>query len=805
MFPADFRARRARGTDAGEDSVSFHPGRIIAALAAAAFMITVFAGSASAVASGTFSGTISPTSCGPMQDVSVVQGDTTIDGVAAEYVSANDIKLELYSPTGRLLVDGDTLTSPESVHYAPESLPTGTYHLQVCPFPGGVVTTPYDYTGAYSVTNGPPVDIPGSDLGSEVGPPTITRTTGKLRFSPATVVDAQRTEGEPLDFFDKGGNLWESGPWGTTTQNSFIHRSTDAGLEFHVDSPNGLRPDPGPGGGDTDVVTDDQGNVYFVDLEALVNLGTSVSNDNGNNWRKNPAAVENTAVDRQWYAIDNGTTTSAADNTVFLAYHATQVGTYIYSSPGSTGPTDPVGGLVWQNASANAPLPLAHDATCAQLRFDPVKRNLYYACNEGNHVRVTIGHVAPGQRTGIKFHNVTVPVSPGGGGPGHLFPALAVDKGGNVYAAWIDTNDNNVYYSSSTDQGVTWTSPVQVNSSPSVTNEFIWAQGGAAGTVALSWYGTDAAGQPDGFPNWADDPVGATAVKWWGYVGVISKATTAYATIAQQRFTEKPMYYGQICNQGIGCTVSGGDRQMADYFGFNIDKTGSIRLVYNDTTNQHDGAGLFEVRQVGGKTILGGDAKGLTVKDPATDPTGDAQWPHYSPTGAGANQPQFDFTGLQVGQPNAGTLRVRMSLASLTSLQPPAGKTSSLWLTRFQALSVGDSGEEAYRVFYVGAESTGGLTPSFFAGTTTCTNTTPKNCKVLNYPAQQQITGHVCGNTLVADVPLSGFGNPVNGALLYNVTAVSGGRNAAEDLYADVDVTRSFDYVLGSNRGGSSC
>ena len=346
---------------------------------------------------------------------------------------------------------------------------------------------------------------------------------------------------------------------------------------------------------------------------------------------------------------------------------------------------------------------------------------------------------------------------------------------------------------------------MQVNSSPSVTNEFIWAQGGAAGTLALSWYGTDAAGQPDSFPNWADDPVGATSVKWWGYVGVIGKATTAYATIAQQRFTEKPMHYGQICNQGIGCTVSGGDRQMADYFGFNLDKTGAIRLVYNDTTNQHNGAGLFEVRQIGGKTILGGDAKGLTVKDPAADPTGDAQWPHYSPTGAGANLPQFDFTGLQIGQPSAGKLRVRMSLASLKSLQPPTGKTSALWLTRFQALSVGDSGEEAYRVFYVGAESTGGLTPSFFAGTTTCTDTTPQNCKVLNYPAQQQVTGHVCGNTLVADVPLSGFGDPINGALLYNVTAISGGRNGPDDLYADVDATRSFDYVLGSNQGGSSC
>ena len=151
-------------------------------------------------------------------------------------------------------------------------------------------------------------------------------------------MDAQRTEGEPLNWID-GRHYWESGPWGTSTQNSFIHRSSD-GLDFHVDSPVGLRPDPGPGGGDTDIVTDDQGNIYFVDLEALVNLGTSVSNDRGNTWRKNPAAVQNAAVDRQWYTVDNGTT-GADDNTLFLAFHESAVGTYIYSSPGSKGSKTP--------------------------------------------------------------------------------------------------------------------------------------------------------------------------------------------------------------------------------------------------------------------------------------------------------------------------------------------------------------------------------------------------------------------------------------------------------------------------------
>ena len=145
---------------------------------------------------------------------------------------------------------------------------------------------------------------------------------------------------------------------------------------------------------------------------------------------------------------------------------------------------------------------------------------------------------------------------------------------------------------------------MQVNSSPSVTNEFIWAQGNAAGTVRHRLVPEPTrSGQPDSFPNWADDPQGATSVKWWGYVGVISKATTAYATIAQQRFTEKPMHYGQICNQGIGCTVSGGDRQMADYFGFNLDKA-ETRFGSSTTTRRTSttARACSRSRQVGGKT-----------------------------------------------------------------------------------------------------------------------------------------------------------------------------------------------------------
>ena len=205
-----------------------------------------------------------------------------------------------------------------------------------------------------------------------------------------------------------------------------------------------------------------------------------------------------------------------------------------------------------------------------------------------------------------------------------------------------------------------------------------------------------------------------------------------------------------------------------------------------------------------------------------TDPTGDAQWPHYSPTGSGANMPAYDFTQVRVSEPDANTLRVEMTLNNLASLLPPTGKANGFWITRFQALSVTDSlgtpeTAEAYRIFYVGAQSAGGTAPTFFAGTGTAEDANgvsgngclvypglsgPKTCKILFYPAEVAATGCISGNTITITVPkVNGFGHPfpINGTTLYNVTAFSGGRDADNEIvYADVDSTRSFDYTLGN-------
>src|SRR2546426_1743598 len=122
--------------------------------------------------------------------------------------------------------------------------------------------------------------------------PTATATVGPpistLVFGPSTISDFQPVEGEPMNWIDKDGHYWITGPFGTSAQQSWIQRSVDNGDQFNLVSTTGTRPDAPPGGGDTDLTTDDQGNVYFIDLEALTNLGCSVSNDNGSTWRKNP-------------------------------------------------------------------------------------------------------------------------------------------------------------------------------------------------------------------------------------------------------------------------------------------------------------------------------------------------------------------------------------------------------------------------------------------------------------------------------------------------------------------------------------
>jgi hypothetical protein len=710
----------------------------------------------------------------------------------------DDFDLYVYDSSGNLVGQSAAGgTTSERVLVEGANSGQSPYEVRVVPFLSAAAT--YNGSATFRSQDGGPAPNP-------------TRGTGGLAFSPpTTIVDAQRTEGEPLNYIDPAGNYWDSGPYGFSTGQSWVHRSTDGGNQFNIVSFVGLRPNAPPGGGDTDVVVDDQGAAYFVDLEGLAELSCAVSQDNGNNWATNQACVADTVVDRQWFAVDNGLTGVGVDNTVFLAYRQTPRGSFIYSTPGAT---NPGGGIAYVNSSADLVNPVSQGAPCGQIRFDPVRRNIYYPCNQGDHVEITVGHVNPGQRTNITYTNVQAPASPGGGPVGDIFPAVATDAAGNLYAVWIDETDHNVYYAASSNAGQTWGPARQINGNDANSNEFIWAQAGASGHLAVAWLGNSSHLDSDLMPSWYNDRQAAAQFKWFGYASLIRNAAGPTPSFAQTKFTDQPSHYGQICNQGLFCTVSMGDRTMADYFSLYLDLDGAMRIVFNDTTSQHHGAHVFDVRQVAGPTAFGTTISKPVPRNPVTDPTGDAQSPHYAPTGTGPNRTHLDFTKLELSKPNAGTLRVKMTLAAPPMGAVPLGETSNVWLTRFQALSVGDEGEESYRIFYVGAESVGGLAPlTFFAGSgrsaneavpgNGCTTTTSENCKILQYPNEAAATGSVAGNVITIDVPVQGgFGpnRPILGNTLHNVTALSAGRGnlglEIADIYADVDATKSFDFAL---------
>jgi uncharacterized repeat protein (TIGR01451 family) len=204
--------------------------------------------------------------------------------------------------------------------------------------------------------------------------------------------------------------------------------------------------------------------------------------------------------------------------------------------------------------------------------------------------------------------------------------------------------------------------------------------------------------------------------------------------------------------------------------------------------------------------------------NPMADRTGDAQVPHYQLGGAGPSLPQYDFTNVNVSRVG-DDLRVQMTMNSLSSLAPPPGETSGVWLARFQALSTGEGGEEAYRIFYLGAESLGGGSLSFFAGSGDaasedepwppgdgCVTRNPQECKVVLYPAEVSATGSVSGSTITVRVPIQGgfgAGRPIKGDTIYNVSGFTFGRSTVpagspftDFLYTEADATRSFDFSL---------
>ncbi|HZS88379.1 MAG TPA: sialidase family protein [Chloroflexota bacterium] len=146
---------------------------------------------------------------------------------------------------------------------------------------------------------------------------------------------------------------------------------------------------------------------------------------------------------------------------------------------------------------------------------------------------------------------------------GNMWPGLAVDGSGRLYAVWSDRHD--VYLTQSADGGTTWTLParVDVSSADLRTSVIPWVAAGAARHVAVAWYGSTSRDNMSGNAQWR---------VWY------AESSDGGDTFAQAPATGV-IHDGPVCTKGDACDWT--QRQLLELVGLALDpRTGRAAIAY---------------------------------------------------------------------------------------------------------------------------------------------------------------------------------------------------------------------------------
>lgn len=384
-----------------------------------------------------------------------------------------------------------------------------------------------------------------------------------------------------------------------------------------------LNPGLAPGGGDVDIAVNAADtatsipNLPLVSLTLLPGVTATHSVNRGDSFSSpNVVAAVIPVDDRQWLdAID--------PQTVYLVYH--DVGTFNIEVQRSND-----GGLTYLNGFAEAIdrqtflaagniTPTATANIAGQVKVDhsncPSRGNLYQVfvapdnATEnalGQPMRSVYVGVSKDAKRGLRAFTFTdhkLFASPVGSlgaanGTDNIFPALAVDNSGFVYAVWSDNSD--IFFSSSSDQGATWTSPVQANQGTTVgnANVFPWVAADASGHVVVVWLGDDRPGNSNdrsvlepGHPPQqgaaCTDGTNTCMTRWanWNvYAAETINGHDPVPAFTQFTTSDHVIHRGTISTGGLG---GGADRSLADLFQVSLDPQHRADLAFSDDHKVH--------------------------------------------------------------------------------------------------------------------------------------------------------------------------------------------------------------------------
>ncbi len=543
--------------------------------------------------------------------------------------------------------------------------------------------------------------------------PLVARAAGPastaLAFGHEVVVDNQRITGEPSLSISPTVNsaghhdIYISAPYGFLTTASFVWKSEDGGTSFHLVAaqvPPLGKPNTCAGGGDSSIVNDKVGNLYFADLQGLTEVSASVSADGGRSFTTTcDAASDTVGVDRPWLSVygdplttgreymtvdqvaqctlncglGQASTSQVGSNQLQVTEASgTEAAAQVFSPAQPIEPDGIVGGTVVNQSTGE--LYIAHTgytSASGTLLGGSDANGIDNAVVVDSFPTGYSGTPTPFPATGTPV-SICAPYNPGGpcysstvyAAPltaagtstvttGQDFTPLAIDSAGNLYVVWAQAPVNAsgvidgasaIYLAVSTDNGKTWSPPYDVSASiPSLqTNVFPWVAAGGPGKVDVVWYGTPAL---TGCGTAAGCGSSTTQGAWNVYMAqslnlVSSGRANPRATFGATKVTEYSNHYGAICTFGIGCST-GGDRGLLDFIQVQVGPTGAAYVTWADSANTNAQGGTSSAviafaRQVSGPGLFGGDVSGPT---PAYNCAAGSPSAYYSALGSETNVP----------------------------------------------------------------------------------------------------------------------------------------------------------------------
>jgi hypothetical protein len=602
--------------------------------------------------------------------------------------------------------------------------------------------------------------------GSGSGGNSKSTTSSTNIFSPAAHADYKRFGGEPHIAVDRypfaPGTFdcpatatspcppkdltYASAPQGVPSYSTF-YKSDDLGQTFrvplHIPSETRVLAG-GDGGGDSHIAIGEVSHrVYFVDLSFLC-ITMNVSEDLGETWTGNDTACINPVDDRQWVEADETLPATAAQGgTIYIS--AINLANLVFptlmavrNQHGST-------------AVTNTPAIWAADSTCNAATFsvgagglvpgpdnvatpcpDPADPYLWVAGpvvadREGTATRAPTHHVyipfirrvsTAGLGEDTSNWQLYIAKSMDGGStwtrhlvhsfgtpnvnPANIFPQLAIDRGGNLYYTWsqtqgpVDAGEQDVYYTFSTNGGMKWASPINLTPEKGATAIFPWMVAGDPGRVDITYYKSN---------NGVNSNVAPPDTVWNVFFGQSLKALNTGANFNSVQVSAQPNHLGDASTHGLGGEA---DRDLLDFLTIEKDSRGAALIAYSDdhvrrntdtrdrVTRQLSGNSLFKDQNI---NLL----NSWPIKDHAvTDRAGDV----YSGFGIFKGAcPGMDLLGLRAER-NDDLITFTLTLDSVPTQAKAiacsdATATGGIWGAEFGAATSDSTTVDKFNQFYI--------------------------------------------------------------------------------------------------------